>query len=214
MVFIRMGQAFQRLQKTVYSDSKDAITTVYEDVKSTTPVIAKAVGDIAKGLKVTADAVWDIIVKQQKVWSICFLILTLGSILNWYIFYKRYIKINIITEGQTGITKSFKYVSNPNFDQEYHDKYKKYLNSDYSSERKYTEAIEFQKEIKVAIEEETILEPVISDSYPKFKYIHLIICLGLSGFSAYHFGDMVTGFMNPEYGAMKDILFVAMKFKQ
>jgi len=56
-------------------------------------------------------------------------------------------------------------------------------------------------------------EPVVSDSYSKFKYIHLMICLGLSGFSAYHFSDMLTGFINPEFGALKTIAEIAIKLK-
>ena len=78
--------------ETVYSDSKDGIKTVYNDLKSTTPQIKNALEALSKELKTTTDSLWHILVKQQLVWSWCFLILFLGSIFNWFLFYKRNFK--------------------------------------------------------------------------------------------------------------------------
>lgn len=195
------GTSVSKATKTVYSDSKDAITTVYEDVKSTTPVIAKAVGDIAKGLKVTADAVWDILVKQQRVWSICYLILTLSALFNWYLFYKNNNKVLSEDETVTRVRDIIGDIPNP--------KYEDY----YGTRREYANDPRAQKTIQGKVGEEQYLIALPTEQVKNYKYLHLIICLGLSGFSAYHFGAMLTGFINPEYGAMKDVLFVAMKLK-
>ena len=66
--------------ETVYSDSKDGIKTVYNDLKSTTPQIKNAIEVLSKELKTTSDSLWKILVKQQLVWSWCFLILIFSSI--------------------------------------------------------------------------------------------------------------------------------------
>lgn len=50
------------------------------------------------------------------------------------------------------------------------------------------------------------------DESNETKPINIILSIGLciaaliaSGYSSYHFIDMMTGFVNPEYGAMKNI---------
>ena len=65
---------------------------------------------------------------------------------------------------------------------------------------------------KLNIEEEE-LQLVSNSTISKFKYLHLTICLVLSGLSIYHFGDMLTGFINPEFGALKTIVKVATSLK-
>ena len=80
---------------TVYNDGKQAVSTVYNDVKSLSPKVESAIKSLATELKTTTNALWIILVKQQLVWSIGFLILTLTSVINWFIFYKRYLnKLN------------------------------------------------------------------------------------------------------------------------
>lgn len=74
----------------VYKDSKSAVSTVYSDLKSLTPSLKQYVEEIAKLLKTTANNVWEILVKQQKVWSWCFLALELLSLLSVYRFLKQY----------------------------------------------------------------------------------------------------------------------------
>ena len=74
---------------TVYNDGKNAATTVYNDAKSLSPKIESAIKSLATELKTTTNALWEILVKQQLVWSIGFLILTLASLFNWWLFYKR-----------------------------------------------------------------------------------------------------------------------------
>jgi hypothetical protein len=75
--------------ETVYEDSKDGISTVYNDLKSTTPQIKNALESLSKELKTTSDSVWKILVKQQLVWSWCFLILIFSSAFNWILFYRK-----------------------------------------------------------------------------------------------------------------------------
>lgn len=77
---------------TLYGDSKNAISTVYGDLKTVAPKVEEAVKEIAKGLKTGAESVWDILVKQQIVWSFCYLILFIIAIVAWINFYYRYNK--------------------------------------------------------------------------------------------------------------------------
>lgn len=130
----------QKGVSTVYNDGISVVKTVYNDAKSLSPKIESAIKSLATEFKTTTNALWDILVRQQLVWSIGFLILTLTSIFNWYLFYERNLNSNL-------------------------------------------------------------------------KYLHLIICISLSGLSVYHFGDMLTGFINPEFGALKIIAEMAIKLK-
>ena len=75
--------------ETVYKDGKNGISTVYNDLKSATPQIKNAIESLSKELKTSSDSLWKILVKQQLVWSWCFLILIFSSIFNWFLFYKR-----------------------------------------------------------------------------------------------------------------------------
>lgn len=206
----------QKGVSTVYTDGKSTIQTVYSDLKSTAPQIAKGVNEMAKGLKVGAESVWKVLVKQQLVWSIAFLILTITSIINWCIFYKRNvikIKIGESIIGQRGVIKQ---IPNPDFDQEYYNTYKKYLNSGYSSERGYTEKVQFKKTLPMTVKEDYLMAPPEQNKSDGglFKYIHFVVCIVLSGLSFYHFSDMLTGFINPEFGAMKNIVELTLSLKQ
>jgi len=176
--------------KTVYGDGKEAISTVYNDVKSLTPKIASSINEIAKGLKIGAESVWKILVRQQLVWSICFLMLTLGSFINWCMFYKRYLNSKKLTE-QDFVKGTKRYCGEKN--------------PDYC---RYTTGSQQFKRI-----EEEILIPIENQNNYWFKYFHLTSCLTLSILSIYHFSAMLTGFINPEYGEMQDIVLVALKIK-
>ena len=185
---------------TVYNDGKQAVSTVYNDVKSLSPKVESAIKSLATELKTTTNALWVILVKQQLVWSICFLILTLSSLLNWFIFYKR--NLNKLTEKDFIIGKKpiFGDILNTNYDKYY---------------TKYDDDIRGKMYIKsdTPTGEEDILLPITNPNNIWFKYLHLIICIGLSGLSVYHFSDMLTGFINPSYGALKTIVQVAHSLK-
>ena len=190
--------------ETVYTDGKDAVKTVYQDVKQFSPKITESVNQIAKGLKVGAESVWQVLVKQQLVWSICFLILTLSSLLNWYLFYKRTQSnpsdITYITLERDIIDE----IINPDYNVYYKDR-----NDDPRSVMYIKGPV--GKEQYSCPQSEILLE---TTSFQKlFKYIHLIVCLGLSYLSIIHFADMLTGFINPEFGAMKNILDLALTLK-
>lgn len=200
---------------TVYNDGKDATKEIYSQIKKASPKAASLLGKMAAKLEVGADAVWSVLVKQQLVWSICFLILTLSSLYNWYIFNNKYLKANIRIIGEPIIGKREKviHIDNPDFNPEYYEKYKKYLNSEYASERAYINHISFKKLIPHTIQEDCILSIPLNESIGNFKYLHLLICIGLSALSLYHFPAMLTGFINPEFGAMKNIMEFAISFK-
>jgi len=137
--------------KTFYGDVKDGTVTVYQDakdvVKYLTPEAKNLIVKIAQKLEKTTDQVWDILVRQQKVWSWCYLLLSISAIILWYRFY---LQFNV---AKTDLT----------------------------------EAKEV-KEINVV-----------------FAVALFIFAVTASCFSSFHFIDMMTGFMNPEYGAMKNL---------
>ena len=185
---------------TVYNDGKQAVSTVYNDVKSLSPKVESAIKSLATELKTTTNALWVILVKQQLVWSICFLILTLSALLNWFIFYKR--NLNKLTEKDFIIGKKpiFGDILNTNYDKYY---------------AKYDDDLRGRMYIKSdkPTGEEDILLLITNPNNIWFKYLHLTICIGLSGLSVYYFSDMLTGFINPEFGALKTIVEVATKLK-
>jgi hypothetical protein len=198
---------------TVYGDGKEAVSTLYNDAKSMAPKIVDGITEIAKGLKITADSVWGILVKQQKVWSIGFLIVSIGSLINWFLFYRRCVKIVYTDKKGRRTIKEF--IDNPDFDESYYEANKKHINATYSSDREKVDSVFFKKKIMVTNEIDCLIaRPPVKEPFSGFKYVHLAICIAMSAFSIFHFGDMLTGFMNPEYGAMKDVLLVALKIKQ
>ena len=177
--------------ETVYKDSKNGISTVYNDLKSTTPQIKSALELLSKELKTTTDALWLILVKQQLVWSWCFLILIFSSFVNWFLFYKRnftnlkYEKVQVVNQEYT-----------------YPD------GTDLEDAEKYSHLRQKYRSVK---EEGLCLIP--DSTILWFKYVHLAICITLSVFSFLHFLDMLTGFINPEFGALKTITQVVQNLK-
>ena len=178
--------------ETVYSDSKDGIKTVYNDLKSTTPQIKNALEALSKELKTTTDSLWRILVKQQLVWSWCFLILIFSSIFNWFLFYKRNLS-NLKYEKVKVIVQKYQY-------------------KDGTTERDAVNYPNSYGKSYINVEEEG-LKPIPNTTIPYFKYIHLTICITLSIFSFWHFPDMMTGFINPEFGALKTITEVVKNIK-
>lgn len=196
---------------TVYNDSKDVVKTVYGDLKEVAPKIESAVTEVAKGLKVGAENVWDILIKQQMVWSIAFLILTIVSCINWYIFYKRnYTKYKDIeyTVLERDIIGD---VENPKFESYYAEQ--AFKNPD-----RYAKDFRAQTHIKGVVGKEQYNAPLLPETNETgmqifLKFIHLIFCITLSYFSFIHFADMLTGFINPEFGAMKMLFEVVQTIK-
>ena len=179
--------------ETVYKDSKNGISTVYNDLKSTTPQIKNALESLSKELKTTTDSLWFILVKQQLVWSWCFLILIVSSLINWIMFYRfnfnpnlKYDKVKVVVQ------------KHQNKDGASDDDIKKYPHT-------------YGKQF-VNVEEESF-KLIPTSTIPWFKYVHLAICITLSVFSFLHFSDMLTGFINPEFGALKTITEVVKNLK-
>lgn len=191
----------------VYNDIKQASSTIYKDAKTLAPKIETAVTEVAKGLKVGAESVWNILVKQQLVWSICFLILTLSSLFNWYLFYKRTYTSNNKIEYTVLERDIIGDIPNPNYE------------SYYGERNQYKNDPRAQTYIKGPIGKEQYNAPkylgeIIDAKNKKVLYwVHLSICLILSFFSFIHFSDMLTGFINPEFGAMKNIAEIALQLK-
>lgn len=180
---------------TAYNDGKQAVSTVYNDVKSLSPKVESAIKSLATELKTTTNTLWIILVRQQLVWSIGFLILTLSALFNWFIFYKRNLSVKLTEQDFVKGNKINKEsVKNPEY-------------ASYSSGDRAKILLDTIKS------EEEILIPIVNPNNNWFKYLHLIICIGLSGLSVYHFSDMLTGFINPEFGALKTIVEVATKLK-
>lgn len=193
---------------TVYNDGKKTVKQVYNDAKAFSPKIEKAVESLAGSLKTTANQLWNILVKQQFVWSCAFLILTIASLFNWCIFWKRLNKTeNKQIEFETLERDQLIDIPNPDFDQ--------YI----ANRQGYENNPKSQTFIKgtIGAKEQYLAPKIISTEDPKgltmFQIIHLLICIAISGLSFWHFTDMLTGFINPEYGALKTILEVANNLK-
>lgn len=81
---------------TTRADTKDTLnkTEVYNDVKdafkTASPRIEKAVNSLATSLKVTANEVWGILVDQQRVYAVGYLILFILTIFCWLHFWYRW----------------------------------------------------------------------------------------------------------------------------
>jgi len=188
---------------TVYNDGKEAVSTVYNDVKSLSPKVESAIKSLATELKTTTNALWVILVRQQLVWSICFLILTLSALFNWYLFYKR---TQVLHKNITYITLERDMIGNiinPKYESYYKDR-------DDIRSKMYVDGVIGKEEYSCPQNPNNV---ELSFIQHLFKYVHLILCLALSYFSFIHFSDMLTGFINPEFGALKTIVEVATKLK-
>jgi len=178
---------------TVYEDGRNVVKTIYQDAKDVSPAVKKAFESLAGEMKVTTDYLWNILVNQQKVYSWGLLILTLASISNWCLLYYR----NFSEKARNKMVKvvvSSTTERNPDYDNAYGgqtDPRKKYKMAD--------EIVE--------------LPMGDTDRSNALLILHIIICLTMSSFSAYYFSTMLTGFINPEYGALKTITEVVSHLK-
>lgn len=140
---------------TVYDDTKNGVSTLYSDVKSIAPDAKLAIKEIYGQIKKVSSYTWNLLVKQQYVWSWCYLIGNLMFLLSTYRFWLSY--------------KIFKDDKNESGD---------------------------IKEV---------------NSIPLFIYGALSIILGY--FSFIHFEAMMTGFLNPEFGALRNLLEISKTLK-
>lgn len=74
---------------SVYGDSKDGIKTVYGDLSSLGGEAKGAIKDIVKELKQVSVKAWDLLVRQQMIWSLCYLAVTLSSLILGFRFFKQ-----------------------------------------------------------------------------------------------------------------------------
>jgi hypothetical protein len=134
---------------TVYGDTKNGISTMYNDVKSVAPDAKAAMKEIYNTIKDVSLYSWNLLVYQQRVWSICYLFCELLFFYSVYRFWQAYDKYSDTDLDESGITKS--------------------------------------------------------------KNIIPCIILGVSSlilgyFSFIHFEAMITGFFNPEFGALRQLV--------
>lgn len=94
---------------TFYNDTKDGVKTVYTDLSSLGGDAKMAMKDIVQMLKEVSIKTWDLLVKQQLVWSILYSIITIISIISFYRLFKSIEKIRTdLTE--TGDTKRINWI--------------------------------------------------------------------------------------------------------
>lgn len=140
---------------SVYGDSKDGIKTVYEDLSSLGGEAKGAIKDIVKELKQVSVKAWDLLVRQQMIWSLCYLAVTLSSLIFGFRFFKQ-LKI-------TGTDRT--------------------STDDYKS-----------------------TNIVLSIVYGTLFVSALL-------FSSLHLEPMMTGFFNPEFGALRTLIELGQKIK-
>ena len=133
----------------VYSDGTAIVKEAYDVTKTLAPKIESALESIGKSLKVGAGNVWDILVKQQLVYSICTLIALLMTIISWLHFWKRYDTWKTDTENK----------------------------------------------------------------HIMGCFIAFVIAISGTILVGLHFTGMITGFINPEFGALKTISDIASQLK-
>ncbi len=141
--------------KSVYNDLKNGTSLVYDDLKSLGIEGKQAMKDIVSTVKQASIKTWDLLVKQQLVWSFCFLTITISSIL---IFFRT---IKSLKKTQTEITKT--------------------------------------GDLK---ESNIILTGAFA-----------IITIILFVMSVNNFEKMLTGFINPEFGALRTLIELGQKIK-
>jgi hypothetical protein len=139
----------------VYGDLKDGTALVYDDLKSLGIEGKEAMKDVVTIVKQASIKTWDLLVKQQLVWSWCCLAVTLSSILMFFRTLKQYNKMQN-DKSETGGLK----------------------------------------------ETNVILTAIFI-----FSTITLFII------STLHFEQMLTGFINPEFGALRTLIELGQKIK-
>jgi hypothetical protein len=133
---------------TLYGDGKELAKQLYGDSKLLGSKLEDALTYAAEGLKTTSIKAWEILVKQQLVWSYCFLFLTLLSLYSVYKFFNQYSK-TVSDVDDAGDIKTSNFV---------------------------------------------------------LSMILGAIALASSIVSSVHFEQMITGFVNPEFGALRTLV--------
>ena len=90
---------------SVYGYSKDGIKTVYGDLSSLGGEAKGAIKDIVKELKQVSVKAWDLLVRQQMIWSLCYLSVTLSSLIFGFRFFKQ-LKLTGTDLNETGDSKT------------------------------------------------------------------------------------------------------------
>lgn len=140
---------------TVYGDSKDGVKTIYGDISSLGSEAKGAIKSIVQEVKEISGKAWLLLVRQQMIWSLCFLFITLSSLLFGYKFFNQY---NLMLKD-TSETDDIK-----------------------------------DKNIPLTV-------------------IYFFIFGGLAYASAIHFESMMTGFFNPEFGALRTLVELGKNLK-
>jgi gas vesicle protein len=146
-----VGTAYQdgkSATSTLYGDGKELAKQLYGDSKLLGSKLEDALTYAAEGLKTTSIKAWEILVKQQLVWSYCFLFLTLLSLYSVYKFFNQYSK-TVSDVDDAGDIKTSNFV---------------------------------------------------------LSLILGAIALSSSIVSGVHFEQMITGFVNPEFGALRTLV--------
>lgn len=183
----------------------EAIETVYNDAKSTLPHISNALKSLGEELKIGATAVWEILVRQQLVWSIAFLGLTLSSIFNWATFLRIRFKKAKEEDFKEVADKVSTLIDNPSFCENFYNEHvNKLYTTSHLRDPRFNRKIIVYNDITKFVE----LKPK-TERELLYETIHFIICIIMTVFSVYFFRDMLTGFINPEFGAMKTIVDIA-----
>lgn len=173
-----MAQAKASETKQVIDTLAKGVATVYNDVKSVTPELKKALEKVSQELGVATANVWSVIVKQQKVNSIVYLTIFVLSSITW-------LSLLTIVRRQT----------------KYDDKINRAIETyaaTMSTQEKKTYEFEVAKEFdKAGVSSKSDLTYV--------KVVLLILASAGSITTAWNFKSMVTGFLNPEYGAMQQL---------
>lgn len=176
-------------KETIYNDGKEVVKTTYEDIKSLTPEIEDALKTLSKKFNTSINGLWGILVKQQKVYSFGYLCLFLASMFNWFLFYKNkdeFSKPREVIKLKIPVQKLL-----------------------YDEGEKERDTVEFSslygRKYRTIEEEKIVMKPVDYFKIP-IKELHFIFCIILTIGNIYFFQDMLTGFINPEYGALKTIV--------
>jgi hypothetical protein len=132
----------------VYGDGKNGVSTLYNDVKSLYPDAKSTIQELYNQIKKVSSYTWNLLVKQQQVWSWCYLFGELLFFFAVYRFWKAY--------------------------------------EDYKTDKDET------------------------GSSKSVNILPIIILGGssllLGYFSLIHFETMMTGFFNPEFGALRNLI--------
>lgn len=90
---------------TVYGDTKNGVSTLYNDVKSLYPDAKSTIQELYDQIKKVSSYTWNLLVKQQQVWSWCYLFGELLFFFAVYRFWKSY-ETYKTDKDETGSSKS------------------------------------------------------------------------------------------------------------